>query len=403
MRAKGGSLVVILAGVTIAWGDDGFDPPTGFYDTADGLTGAALEAALHAIIEEHTFVPYGATDEAMEVIDEAGVSPGDVELLYTDRTRAKSAFGGGSDGTGVSGQWNREHTWPRSFGIFNDGGKDNSDLFNLRPCDVDTNAERGSLFFDRTSGVPRTYPGADGSTYDNDSWEPRDDEKGDVARGCFYMAVRYDGQDPETLDLTLADQPNSGAGRFGVLSRFVEWNALDPVDDKERRRNHLIFTSYQHNRNPFIDRPAFVGRLYLDGKPEVDFDSDGLSDFWEYRFLDGLDGGPDDDGDGDGVMVLLEFALALDPGVPDAEGMPTIDRLPDGGIRFTHRMNRLAPGLRYEIQRSATLEGDAWVPADGGEATTLELSTDLRIVTVTYPDVTPTPRFFRLVVEGEGR
>ena len=42
---------------------------------------------------------------------------------------------------------------------------------------------------------------------------------------------------------------------MGKLSVLLKWNEQDPVDDLERKRNEVIFTKYQHNRNPFIDHP----------------------------------------------------------------------------------------------------------------------------------------------------
>jgi endonuclease I len=36
---------------------------------------------------------------------------------------------------------------------------------------------------------------------------------------------------------------------------------MDPVDDYERRRNSVIF-GFQHNRNPFIDHPEFVSKIW---------------------------------------------------------------------------------------------------------------------------------------------
>ena len=41
---------------------------------------------------------------------------------------------------------------------------------------------------------------------------------------------------------------------LGVLSTLLSWHAADPVDDAERARIARICTSYQHNRNLFVDR-----------------------------------------------------------------------------------------------------------------------------------------------------
>ncbi|MBD4935305.1 ribonuclease, partial [Xanthomonas citri pv. citri] len=40
------------------------------------------------------------------------------------------------------------------------------------------------------------------------------------------------------------------------------WNKQDPVDDRERKRNEIIYEKYQHNRNPFIDHPEWADEIW---------------------------------------------------------------------------------------------------------------------------------------------
>jgi hypothetical protein len=83
----------------------------------------------------------------------------------------------------------------------------------------------------------------------------------------FYMAVRYEGTDGEP-DLELVDAVNTmslnetGKGFHGRLSALLDWHHADPVDSFERTRNEIIY-SFQGNRNPFIDHPEFVERLWV--------------------------------------------------------------------------------------------------------------------------------------------
>jgi endonuclease I len=49
---------------------------------------------------------------------------------------------------------------------------------------------------------------------------------------------------------------------LGKLSTLLEWHKQDPVDNWERRRNDIIFKKYQGNRNPFIDHPEFVEKIW---------------------------------------------------------------------------------------------------------------------------------------------
>ena len=49
---------------------------------------------------------------------------------------------------------------------------------------------------------------------------------------------------------------------IGDLATLLEWHLLDPVDDFEINRNNLIY-GFQNNRNPFIDHPELVNRIYV--------------------------------------------------------------------------------------------------------------------------------------------
>ena len=94
-------------------------------------------------------------------------------------------------------------------------------------------------------------------------FEPRDEDKGDVARIIFYMDVRYEGDSGE-LDLEMTENYQYGnSPRHAVRSTLLVWHNQDPVDDFERNRNNVIY-DYQGNRNPFIDHPELVNHLWGD-------------------------------------------------------------------------------------------------------------------------------------------
>ncbi len=375
------------------------DPPPGFYAGTEGKTGGSLVNALHARIDGHTVISYSQTDEAMSRLDEAAGSTREVELLYTTGTRLKTAFGGDQNSNGGSGDWNREHVWPRGFGI-ESSGPDNSDLFNLRPTDVDTNQKRGSLVFDDSRQPVSTYSGALGSTFDSNSWEPPDDVKGNVARACFYMAVRYDGSDGATNDLRLGASPNRSQAEFGQVLTLLRWHRDDPVDDAERSRNQRIFSQYQGNRNPFIDRPEFAELAFLADFPELDSDGDGLGDFWEWSRVGSLDENAADDNDGDGADNALELALAMDPSQPDPELLPAIRWDSSGAaLEIDFRRARQVPGLATQVEMSASLKPDDWLPAAGAMETVTPVDADVERVVVRIPaEPGRTHRFFRVRV-----
>ena len=96
---------------------------------------------------------------------------------------------------------------------------------------------------------------------DSDSFEPRDAVKGDVARMLFYMAVRYSGDDGFG-DLELSTVSGSAVPRIGDLDILLAWNAADPVDAFEMRRNDRIHAQWQGNRNPFIDHPEWAAAIW---------------------------------------------------------------------------------------------------------------------------------------------
>lgn len=229
-------------------------PVEEYYRTAAEKTGNSLKTELHNIIDHHTELSYSAVWEALKKTDEDPANANNVILLYTGRSQAKSTNGGGVD------DWNREHVWAKSHGDFGTAMGPGTDLHHLRPTDVSVNSTRGNLDFDN-GGTEHSE--ALGNYFDSDSWEPRDEVKGDVARMLFYMAVRYEGDVSDEPDLELNNTVNNGTAPYhGKLSVLLQWNAQDPVDDRERRRNDIIYSDYQHNRNPFIDHPEWVNEIW---------------------------------------------------------------------------------------------------------------------------------------------
>ncbi len=236
--------------------------PEGYYDDAEGLTGEDLKAALHEIIDDHVEFPYtsGSTDtwDILKETDRDPENPDNVILLYTGwSVDAEQEYNNGSG-------WSREHVWAKSHGDFGTSPGAGTDVHHLRPADISVNSARGNKDFDNggseylDSGVPT------GCYSDSDSWEPRDEVKGDVARMIFYMAVRYEGDSGE-LDLELADYVNTAPNPLhGKFSTLMEWHAIDPVSVFEENRNDIIYEDYQGNRNPFIDHPEYAQAIWVE-------------------------------------------------------------------------------------------------------------------------------------------
>lgn len=232
--------------------------PAGYYDSLEGLSGAALKQELQNIITNGVRAQsYG---DVWDIFDDADRNPennNQVWQIYTEGVKSKLDQQVGSSGSGF---YQREHIWPQSRGGFSDGtssfadGIDvwlpsnandilagHSDAHHIRAVDGDENNSRSN----RDYGVD--YNGPTGNT---GSWH------GDVARALFFMAVRYNG-----LDVVNGNPVDSTVGQMGDLATLLSWNTSDPADDFEMNRNNVIY-NWQMNRNPFIDYPLLADYIF---------------------------------------------------------------------------------------------------------------------------------------------
>ncbi|WP_420856025.1 endonuclease I family protein [Streptomyces nanshensis] len=225
-----------------------------YYKDAEGKTGEELKNALHGIISKGvTKLSYDEVWDALKETDKDPDNSGNVILLYSGESESADNNGGGVD------QWNREHTWAKSHGDFGTSEGPGTDVHHLRPANVKVNSIRGNKDFDEGG---EEVEGAPGNKTDDDSFEPRDEVKGDVARMILYMDVRYEGDD-EYPDLEANDKVDNGsAPNIGKLSVLKKWSDEDPPDKFEQNRNQVIFDKFQHNRNPFVDHPEWVADIY---------------------------------------------------------------------------------------------------------------------------------------------
>ncbi len=242
--------------------------PAGYYDSAEGLLGESLQAALHAIIDNHTVQSYAYSWIAFRSTDDK--PNGKVWDMYSDVPGGvppyEYTFGideggvGGVEGTG----YNREHSWPSSWY----GGEVYpmySDLFMIYPTDNYVNNQRGSDPYGEVDSPSWTslngskrgncsYPG-----YSGIAFEPIDAYKGDFARTYFYVTSRYYSEDAAWPGSAMAD----GAELMPwAVNMLLDWHIDDPVSRKELERNGTIYV-LQGNRNPFIDHPEFAAAMYV--------------------------------------------------------------------------------------------------------------------------------------------
>lgn len=238
--------------------------PTGYYNGTEGLDGEELKSALHNIIKSHTEFSYTDIWSILKFSDEDPDNSDNLILIYTGRSQNKAYRdrGGNYDyeanGYTYDDSYNREHVWAKSHGNFGTDIGVGTDAHSLKPIDRTVNSSRSYKDFDNGGNQ---HNEATECYYDEDSWEPRDAAKGDVARIIFYMATRYEGDNGE-IDLEVVDLVNTFPNpEHGKLSTLIEWNNQDPPDDFERNRNNVIYT-WQKNRNPFIDNPEFANLIW---------------------------------------------------------------------------------------------------------------------------------------------
>jgi endonuclease I len=241
--------------------------PPGYYNSAAGLTGAPLKAALHNIIKNHTVVSYNSLPGYFQTTDKK--SNGKVWDIYSDIPGGTPPyeFTFSTDQCGnYSGEgdcFNREHTWPQSW--FNSVSGPYSDLFHIMPTDGYVNGRRsnypfgdvGTAFWTSLNGSK--LGACIDAGYSSTVFEPIDEYKGDVARNFFYMSTRYMTEDGSWSSSAATNKSNILQWEVNVL---MQWNHEDTVSAKEIARNNAIY-GIQDNRNPYIDHPEWVDSIWV--------------------------------------------------------------------------------------------------------------------------------------------
>jgi len=259
----------VMSGVDVPFAFYGGNIPAGYYASAEGLLGETLRGALHNIIDGHSSISYTGLWTAYYTTDDK--PNGKVWDMYSDVPDGTPPYeydftdhpgSAGAEGTG----FNREHSWPASW--FGDVSPMNTDVFMVVPTDNEVNNRRSNYPYGEVGAAtwtslngsklgPCVYPGYTGTVF-----EPIDAYKGDFARAYFYMSTRYFGEDGSWPGSPMTDGSQLLPWAEALL---LEWNAADPVSTKEIDRNEAVY-AIQGNRNPYIDRPDFVIKVF---QPEL--------------------------------------------------------------------------------------------------------------------------------------
>lgn len=262
--------------------------PAGYYDQVDANNSTTLRNSLHEIIDDHTRFPYtsSATDtwDILETADQDPDNANNVIDIYKNASYPKA--GGGNN------NYNREHSWPKSYGFPDDGSTNyaytdthhlfisdsgyNSSRSNKPYDNCDSSCSEKTTEFNNNRGATSTQSNWTTGSFATGKWETWSGRRGDVARALMYMAVRYEGgshsvagvTEPDLIltdDRTLIGNSNQGSNiniaYMGLKSVLLQWHNEDPVDDFERRHNDTVY-GFQGNRNPFVDHPEYVACVF---------------------------------------------------------------------------------------------------------------------------------------------
>lgn len=272
MKRKWRNLVGIpLMGVALASTLGVTSYAADYYATITNTSsGTSLASSLHTLSEnKHTTqINYDGLWTAYYTTD---VLPGTgiiwdtySEILYTvgdDQDKGNHSNEGDS--------YNREHTVPQSW--FSKASPMVADTHHILATDSVVNGIRSNNPYGEVGTITHSdCPTGNGSKlgtsnfsgYSGTVFEPIDEYKGDIARGYFYMAIRYSdklanwGDGAEVVFTSTYPYLTNYA-----LDLFTKWSHLDPVSDKEIIRNDAI-EDVQGNRNPFIDHPEWIDTIW---------------------------------------------------------------------------------------------------------------------------------------------
>lgn len=217
------------------------------YDNLSQLSSTSLQQQLKTLMTQtHKYT--STYDDCHYKADKTDCEEnnGKVLLIYTSYSATMSQWNG----------WNREHVWPKSLGgdTTTGGG---ADLHHIRPSDAGVNSSRGNKKYGEAGSGASSKTGTDpavgvlGGYYNSTYFEPLDNVKGDVARICLYVWIRWGS----------AWGAESVTEVFQSVDILLEWCELDPVDTWELGRNEVI-QGIQGNRNVFIDYPELAWLVF---------------------------------------------------------------------------------------------------------------------------------------------
>ena len=285
-----------------------------YYKDIDGKSGKSLFDAVHVVAKVgYSSLGYSGLWTAYKTTDLR--DNGKIWDMYSD-----CSWTVGSDQCGSYSNecdcYNREHSIPKSWFGGSESGP-GCDIFQVVPTDGYVNNRRSNYAFGEVSSASYTYDGAKlgsaknititgGNTIAGNTgasvscsgtvFEPRDEYKGDFARGYFGTMIKWANGDYSAF--TTGDggkifSTNYSTGAFGLtkygVALLMKWHRQDPVSQKEIDRNNGIQQT-QGNRNPFIDYPYLAEYIWGE-KAGQTLDLSKLITAYDSRFVLGQSNG----------------------------------------------------------------------------------------------------------------
>jgi endonuclease I len=248
------------------------------YEALEGLTSKELRESLHEEIKDHTVLKYEQLRGDQAEVDVR--ADGMLWDMYSACDFALNMYEPYNYTiTTECDKYNREHLLPKSWWKYSKENEANdpmyTDLYHVYSVDAIANEKRSAWVYDEVKSATWTNNLGSklgtGKTWNETSFEPVDEYKGDIARVYFYMLTCYMDKD--------FTQGGKGYRYFtysnGVcdfksqaLALMLKWHRQDPVSEKEVARNTKV-ADLQGNMNPFVEQPALVEYIWgtMKGKP----------------------------------------------------------------------------------------------------------------------------------------
>ena len=122
--------------------------------------------------------------------------------------------------------------------------------------------------------------------------------------------------------------------------------------------------------------------------------------YWPDGTPDSVEG-PSADSDGDGLVNAVEYALSLNPTVPNREGLPAVSIVTDGGKQYgqvSFTRVKAATDLQYSLLAATGLTGASWAPITNVVSVIDNGATESVTIKDEIPSATGSQRFYRLQI-----